>query len=44
MNVTGFIMTYNQMDWLPWALKQAKFLIEVGSVDQFIIAEGSHTR
>ena len=37
-------MTYNQMDWLPWSLKQVRFLLEHNSVDQFIIAEGSHTK
>jgi len=33
-------MTWEQMDWLPWTIKQLDTAIEFGSIDKVLIAEG----
>lgn len=44
MKVYAMMMTYEQMDWLPWAIKQAKSMLDMGSIEKFLIAEGSHSK
>jgi hypothetical protein len=43
-DIYGFMMTYNQMDWLPYACGQIDKMLEYNSVKKFFIAEGSHTK
>jgi len=38
------MLTYQQMDWLPWSIRQIKHMLNIGAVDHFMIAEGAHSR
>jgi hypothetical protein len=38
------MMTYQQIDWLPWAIDQLDRALEFGSIDGVLIAEGGHSK
>lgn len=44
MKIYALMMTYNQMDWLPWSIKQFDRALEFGSIDRVLIAEGGHSK
>ena len=44
MKIYLMMMTYEQMDWLPWAIDQIDACLSFGAIDKALIAEGAHSK
>lgn len=44
MKIYAVLMTYEQMDWLPYTMDMLGKTLEFGSIDMVFIAEGSHSK
>ncbi len=44
MKIYALMMTYQQMDWLPYSLDQFDTALKFGSIDKVLISEGAHSK
>jgi len=44
VKIYAIMMTYEQMDWLPWSIDQFDRALKFGAVDKVLIAEGAHSK
>ena len=44
MKIYAVLMTWEQMDWLPWTIKQLNLALDYNSIDKVLIAEGGHSK
>jgi len=44
MKIYAIMMTYEQMDWLPWSIDQFDRALEFGAIDGVHISEGGHSK
>jgi len=44
MKIYAIMFTWEQIDWLPWAIKQLNRALSYGSLDKVLIAEGGHSK
>lgn len=44
MKIYALLMTYEQMDWLPWTIDQFDRALNFGAIDKVLIAEGGHSK
>jgi len=43
MKVYALMMTFQQMDWLPYSIKQLRRALDLGALEKAVISEGGHS-